>query len=174
MSKLTILEYLTKNNKLTSADVIRLIAGRQLETVTSKISNSGHNYPKKFKCVADLTGRISGLSSGNIVITTTSLANIEANPKSGDPTGRSGIYLHELLMPVSSKTQLIEELTIETEKFKKFESELSEKIKILEELGLEEYDDKIIKIVSVMGAVNPDMKSEEKLKFADALVGALQ
>jgi len=174
MSKLTVLEYLTKNNKLTSTELIKLIAGKQLETVPSRISNSGHNYPKKFKCTTQLTGLISGLGTGSVVTTSTSIVNCEVNPNTGASTGRSGIYLHELLMPTSSKTQLIEELAMETEKFKKLESELSDKIKILEELGLEEYDDKIIKIVSVMGAVNPDMKSEEKLKFADALVGALQ
>lgn len=166
MSKLTVLQYLTKRNKLTKDDIIKLLAGRTVETVRSTIRSSGHNYPPKFKIAnaVDLAGKIANLSSNGTITTSTTLTNAAVD-SNGILMGRSTIYLHEILTPTYS----IDDLKTDLEVLEGKKKELKSKIDLLEELGLEEYDDKIIKICSAVSVINPKLTAEEKLKFAQAI-----
>jgi len=161
MSKLTVLDYLVKNNKLNSESLFKLLEGRKVKTCISKIQSSGHNYPSEFIVTKSLQGR---LSSGSIT-TSSTLTNIAVN-LNGEHLAKGAIYLHEILAPVNT----IEDLKFDLEKINSQKSEIEGKIKLLEELGLEEFDDKIIKICNAIGIVNPSLKPEEKLKFAQSII----
>lgn len=160
MIKLTVLDYLVKNNKLNSESIFKLLEGRKVKICISKIQSSGHNYPSEFIVTRNLQGR---LSSGSIT-TSSILSNIAVN-SNGDYLGKGAIYLHEILVPLNT----IEDLKLDLEKINSQKSEIEGKIKLLEELGLEEYDDKIIKICSAVNVINPKLTAEEKLKFAQAI-----
>lgn len=143
------------------------IKNKQLKTVRHSLA-SGHNYPAKFK-----TGDLVASGHGNNNINgTTSISNIEYN-NIGSRTGKSGIYLVELEIYGTTKADLIVELADIKESSKKQIDDLEEKINILEELGMEEYNEKLISIVSAVGVINKDAKPKEKLQLAEALMVAL-
>lgn len=161
MSKLTVLDYLVKHNKLNQESVFKLLEGKKVKTVVSKIQSSGHNYPSEFIITKQLQGR---LSLGSIT-TGSTLTNIAVD-SNGTYLSKGSIRLHEILAPFNT----IQDLKSDLEKINSQKSELESKIELLEELGLEEFDDKLIKICNVVSIVNPSLKPEEKLKFAQSIV----
>lgn len=145
-------------------ELLKLIQGKRLRTIESN-HKSGHNYSKEFVMPTESNG---GWANGNLI----------ANPNtvlSGVEQGKGSIYLSELALAVSTKKELEEELAQITDDYNKTRNILEQKIEILEELGLEEYDEKIIKIVQVMDNFEPKKGSKlNKLEHAKLLAEALE
>lgn len=152
----------------TTYHLFEYIKNKELKTTNAPGLVSGHSYPKKFK-TGDL---ITAGRTNTTIAENTSVSNIEF--VNNIPTGKTGIYLKQLELATITKEDLKNELkTIKEKSIKQIDS-LEKKINILEELGMEEYNEKLISIVDAVGAINKNAKPEEKLKLAEALLVALE
>lgn len=145
----------------TTQEFFKLINGKKLRVIPGKnATKSGHNLPKVFTVPINYTnGWTTGQMNPGELLVLSSLV----------PT-KSGIYLHELTFDVHTLDELETELVELNDSCKKLEN----KIELLKELGLTEYDEKIIKVVQLMDVFEPKKgakynKLEQAQKFVEAL-----
>jgi len=156
---------------ITVGKFYEFIAGKKVRVIPC-ITPSSHNYSKEF-----IFRKLPALyTSTGTLSRTTQLSNVEC--VSTDKTytlgaGKGFIYPSELTINVITKSSLQENLNILIDESKKQIAELEQKISILEELDMEEYDEKLISIVNAVGVINKDAKPKEKLQLAEALMVAL-
>lgn len=149
-------------------ELYQFLSNRKVKVIKSDRSVSGHNYPPVFVIDKNKIGNLLNTNPYNHQVV---LSNCE---KDGT-VSRSGIYLEELAMYTPTKQDLIDDLNKATEEFKLVETDLKEKLALLEEVGLEEYDEKLVRIMQVLGNFEVKKGSKiNKLEQAKLLAGALE
>lgn len=152
----------------TQQELYQFIGNRKVKVIKSDRSVSGHNYPPVF--VVD-KNKIGSLLNTSAYTHQTVLSNCEK----GSIASRSGIYLEELTFYQPTKQDLVDDLNKLTEEFKAAEAELKNKLELLEEVGLDEYDEKLVRIMQVLGNFEVKKGSKiNKLEQAKLLAGALE
>lgn len=167
----TVLDKLVKSGKLTKEALVDLIIGKKVIIVPSRAGFPSSNHPytpnAEYTVILDRTTLLASINQNNITATTTLSSCLILNGNRSS----AAIYLHELSLVESPSTKQelkkeLDELIASSETKKK---ELTSKIELLEELGLEEFDEKVISVVSVIGKINPKLKAGEKLELATQL-----
>lgn len=125
------------------------ISGRKLKTIKpdSGRSVSSHNYKAKIKCLNSITWSNNPFTATQVI----GAGNSATICASTD--GSTSIYIYELALDEESKADLQTELERITTKFTTEEKELKEKLQIMEDSGLDIYDEKLIKMIKVMGSL---------------------
>ncbi len=127
----------------TNVQAIEHIKGRKVKTIKSRANPpSGHNYPSKFTIAKTIS---SPGASFNVHTMFNNLA---------EGGGRNSIYLEELCFDVSTKQDLVEELENIKNIYNIQSKDIEEKLAILEELSIEEYDEKLIRVIQAINTSN--------------------
>lgn len=144
---------------LTYNQLYRMISEKRLRTVIG-INRSGHNLPAKFK--SRVFPPTPG-SNGEAKIVSPKTLAINPLP------GYGSAYLTELALDTATKSELIDDIK-NTELHLK---DLKDKVALLDELGIEEYDDKVLKVMHALEKVK-ESKSKDKLKAAKDFIEIIE
>jgi SMC interacting uncharacterized protein involved in chromosome segregation len=159
----TVYDYLLKNKIISLDEIVKVINGKTFRTTQSKVSASGHNYPKKFKVGDNLTGRIAGEASLSI---RSGLNNAAVNSE-GVFTSRNTIYFHELVFDSISKENIQAQLDTLIKDFNTEKEDLESKLQLMDALGISEISDQIVEIATILK--DYDIKPEDKMKIASTI-----
>ena len=139
-----------EKNFKTLGELYTFIKGKTLRTIKPTVgSASGHNYPAKFEC-----------KGSNYTINTNIAHNVMIAYLLDGTSKGSGIYMTELALYNSTLVDLQNELEHKKEQYQKEITGLEEQVNMMKELGIEEYDEKLIKAVVFLDKFTTVKKSE--------------
>lgn len=132
------------------------LGGKKLKVLSAGgRSASSHNYKPKFTCSPTILW-----ANDNIISVSAVLGAGNSFSFCAATLGNSSIYIYELALEEEAKTDLIAELEAITSKFNTEEKELKDKIQIMEENGLDIYNEKLIKMIKAMSGLEFKKDSE--------------
>jgi hypothetical protein len=169
MSKVqkSLLDICNEKGIKTTYELFQIVKDRKLRILSDigSKSKSGHNYKPRFK----QDGRAW---SNNVAISNTlCLGNDRQLYISSQDKGTTGIYIYEVGFDEETKEDIEKDLEFITSKFVKEEADLKEKIAIMNELSMDIYDEKLIKLVKAMSNIEFKKGSDmDKVTLAKLLI----
>lgn len=137
-------DYCVSKKIKTIAEYAKLLSEKNLKTIDAP-AKSGHNYSSKFKA-----SNLEGLFHDNGLLSKNTFLLLQV--------GRSGIYPTEIAFDVITKNEILDLVKFHDDQRKEY----LEKVKIMNDLKIDEYDEKLIKVIQAL-------KSVKKSGHKDAL-----
>jgi len=163
MKKKSLYDIALEKGFKTLKEVYEYADGRNVVTGPPSIKGtaSGHNYVKSFKFHKSVYQENMNISA------TTALAYLLGSNNGG------GIFLTELYIDTITKEELENNLKIINEKFAVDVESIKSKLTIMEELGIEEYEEKTLTVLIALDKYK-NVKPEERLGIAQDLIKLLK
>jgi len=168
----TLYDVVVEKGLTTKAEVLEFVSGKKakiIEKTLIKGPTSGHSYPANLEFYIK---KYSPTHSDSLVrlTNTTSLSSVVSKSKTdltSDTRYGSNIYLHEIeYLDSYSKLDLHNQLVSCRKEYEEKIKDLERKLKILDDLGLEEYNDKLIKVANTIIKCNNKISAKEAYEIA--------